>query len=83
MSASASPDSFFVYILRCSDNSLYVGHTANMEERVKVHNERSRRNGLLDVAPWSYSIGNPTRWRSTRSTASGNISDGRMPRNSH
>jgi predicted GIY-YIG superfamily endonuclease len=39
MSASASPDSFFVYILRCSDNSLYVGHTANMEERVKVHND--------------------------------------------
>lgn len=39
MSASASADSFFVYILRCVDDSLYVGHTSNVDERVKVHNE--------------------------------------------
>ena len=39
MSASAPADSSFVYIVRCSDCSLYVGHTANVEERVKVHNE--------------------------------------------
>jgi putative endonuclease len=31
--------SFFVYILRCSDGSLYVGHTADVAERVKLHNE--------------------------------------------
>jgi predicted GIY-YIG superfamily endonuclease len=39
MSASASADSFYVYILRCADDSLYVGHTTNISERVKVHNE--------------------------------------------
>jgi putative endonuclease len=37
--ASASADSFFVYILLCADGSLYVGHTSNVEDRVKVHNE--------------------------------------------
>ena len=46
MSASASANSsflssskgFFVYVLRCSDGSLYVGHTSDVAERVKVHN---------------------------------------------
>ena len=28
----------YVYILRCSDNSLYTGWTNNLEERVKAHN---------------------------------------------
>jgi predicted GIY-YIG superfamily endonuclease len=39
MSASAPADSFFAYIVKCSDGSLYVGHTSNVEERVKVHND--------------------------------------------
>jgi predicted GIY-YIG superfamily endonuclease len=39
MSASASADSFFVYILRCADDSLYVGHTLNVEDRLNVHND--------------------------------------------
>jgi tRNA/rRNA methyltransferase len=39
MTASAPADSFFVYILRCADGSLYVGHTSDVEERVNVHNE--------------------------------------------
>jgi putative endonuclease len=29
---------FFVYILRCSDGSLYVGHSANISDRVAAHN---------------------------------------------
>ena len=29
---------YHVYILRCSDNSLYVGHTANVEARLRAHN---------------------------------------------
>ena len=29
---------YFVYILRCSDNSLYIGYTANVEVRLKAHN---------------------------------------------
>jgi putative endonuclease len=31
--------SFSVYILRCSDGSLYVGHTSNIEQRLKLHND--------------------------------------------
>jgi predicted GIY-YIG superfamily endonuclease len=38
--ASAPADSeFFVYILRCIDGSLYVGHTADLQQRVKDHND--------------------------------------------
>jgi putative endonuclease len=27
---------FWVYILRCSDNSYYTGHTDNLEKRIGV-----------------------------------------------
>ena len=30
---------WFVYMLRCSDNSLYTGITTDVERRVKEHNE--------------------------------------------
>jgi predicted GIY-YIG superfamily endonuclease len=30
---------YFVYILRCSDGSYYVGHTDNLDLRVQRHNE--------------------------------------------
>jgi len=29
----------YVYILRCSDDSLYTGWTTNLEQRVRRHNE--------------------------------------------
>ena len=29
--------SFWVYILRCQDNSYYTGHTDNLEERIAKH----------------------------------------------
>ncbi|MDD5614480.1 MAG: GIY-YIG nuclease family protein [Candidatus Omnitrophica bacterium] len=29
---------FFVYILRCRDGSFYTGYTANISERLKLHN---------------------------------------------
>ena len=29
--------SFWVYILRCVDNSYYTGHTDNLEERIAKH----------------------------------------------
>lgn len=28
---------FYVYILRCSDGTLYTGHTKNLERRLKEH----------------------------------------------
>jgi len=38
MSTSVTADSFFVYIVRCSDGTLYVGHTSDVQERVRLHN---------------------------------------------
>jgi putative endonuclease len=29
---------FFVYILRCADDSYYVGSTQNVTERLRIHN---------------------------------------------
>ncbi|MEK7597913.1 MAG: GIY-YIG nuclease family protein [Patescibacteria group bacterium] len=29
---------YFIYLLRCSDNSLYCGQTKNLKRRVKEHN---------------------------------------------
>lgn len=29
---------YFVYILKCRDNTLYTGYTTDLENRVKVHN---------------------------------------------
>jgi len=29
---------YFIYILRCSDNSLYCGQTKDLQRRVKEHN---------------------------------------------
>jgi len=29
---------YYVYILRCSDGSLYIGHTANLDSRLQAHN---------------------------------------------
>ena len=31
---------WYVYILECSDNSFYTGHTNNLSERVERHNSR-------------------------------------------
>ncbi len=31
-------DEYYVYILRCSDNSLYCGQTTDLERRVMEHN---------------------------------------------
>ena len=36
---SRTADSFYVYILRCADDSLYIGHTSNIDERVRAHND--------------------------------------------
>jgi putative endonuclease len=32
----------FVYILECSDNTLYVGYTTDIAKRLKQHNESKR-----------------------------------------
>lgn len=32
---------YFVYILRTSSNTLYIGQTSNLEKRLKEHKEKS------------------------------------------
>jgi predicted GIY-YIG superfamily endonuclease len=36
---TSSIPSWSVYILRCSDGSFYVGHTADVHERLSYHSE--------------------------------------------
>jgi len=31
-------NSFYIYILLCSDNSYYIGHTDDIEKRIAEHN---------------------------------------------
>ena len=33
---------YTVYILKCSDNSLYIGCTNNLKARIKEHNESKK-----------------------------------------
>ncbi len=33
---------YYVYLLRCKDNSLYCGYTTNLERRVKEHNSSDK-----------------------------------------
>src|ERR1019366_5158898 len=40
--SSNSSDKWFVYLIRCSDNSIYTGVTTDVERRVKEHNESKR-----------------------------------------
>ncbi len=35
-------ESWFVYMLRCADNSLYAGITTNLERRLSEHNHSNR-----------------------------------------
>ena len=37
--ASTVAGPFYVYIVRCADGSLYVGHTSDVQERVNAHND--------------------------------------------
>ncbi|MGD8192556.1 GIY-YIG nuclease family protein [Brevibacillus ginsengisoli] len=39
VSAIPSHNSHFVYILRCSDDTLYTGYTTNLVRRLHQHNE--------------------------------------------
>ena len=34
--------SYFVYLLRCADNTFYCGYTTDLEERVKAHNKTNK-----------------------------------------
>lgn len=38
----STSDNWFVYLLRCNDQSLYCGVTTDLERRVKEHNESAK-----------------------------------------
>ncbi len=38
---------WFVYILRCADNSLYTGITTDVQRRVQEHNSLQEINGVI------------------------------------
>lgn len=38
MDREASPPSFYLYVLECSDGTWYTGYTVDVEERVRTHN---------------------------------------------
>ncbi|HLC38923.1 MAG TPA: GIY-YIG nuclease family protein [Patescibacteria group bacterium] len=42
---------WFLYILRCSDNSLYTGITNNLQKRIKKHNQGYGSKYLLGKRP--------------------------------
>ena len=51
---------FYVYVIKCSDGSLYTGYTNNLKKRLKMHNDgkaskytRSRRPVRL-LVKWSF-----------------------------
>lgn len=36
--ATKSKERYYVYLVRCADNSLYCGWTTNLERRMEAHN---------------------------------------------
>ncbi len=59
---------YHVYILRCRDNSLYVGMTTNLEARIKAHNSgrgaaHTYKHGPVELV---YSEAHPTRLAAIR-----------------
>lgn len=37
-----APEHWYVYIVRCSDNSLYTGVAKHLQQRIRQHNEGKR-----------------------------------------
>ncbi len=42
---------WYVYILRCSDDSLYTGYTKNLEHRIQQHNNGNGAKSLRGKRP--------------------------------
>ena len=56
---------YFVYILRTSSNTLYIGQTNNLEKRLKEHQSKSKKSAkytrYFDSVELVYSEEHPTR----------------------
>lgn len=62
--------SYFVYVLRTSSNTLYIGQTNNLEKRIKEHINKNTRSAkyikYLDSCELVYSEEYPTRIEAMR-----------------
>ena len=47
---------YFVYILRFSDNSLYIGQTNNLEQRLKDHLNKAERSSKFSKDHGSFQL---------------------------
>lgn len=63
--SGTSSDSFYVYILRTSSNTLYIGQTNNLEKRLQEHQGKTKRSAkymrLVTSITLVYSEEHPTR----------------------
>lgn len=44
-------NNFYVYIARCADESLYIGLTKNLKNRIKTHNQGKGANWIKQHGP--------------------------------
>jgi putative endonuclease len=65
--------SYFIYILRTSSNTLYVGQTNNLEKRIEEHQNKSSKSAkyirYFDSVELVYSEEYPTRKKSMQREA--------------
>ena len=71
---------WFVYILRCSDGSLYIGETNNVANRLARHNDGIAATYTAMAAQCGSSIQSDTRAEENVLNGSGNSRDGHAPR---
>lgn len=44
---------YYIYMLRCEDNSIYTGITVDLERRMKEHFEKTRKMRKIYTTPYS------------------------------
>lgn len=52
---------YWVYILRCADGTLYTGCTNDLSRRLAAHNAGKGQNTPAPAARWSWSTGKRSR----------------------
>lgn len=78
-----SARSFFVYIVRCSNGSLYVKHTLDVQERLKAHDEGRDAVWTACRLPVELVTKSPMKPRRKRLHGNASSNAGRAARNSH
>ena len=75
---------YYVYILRCVDDSFYIGHTTDITDRIMRHNEgRADCSYTINRRPFGSIMSRRCRRGALRLNASGNSSGGPGARKTH